>query len=131
VTSIACIGPSTETDLPEPSYSGEITENLLISLNEQNFSKFSQDFDDGMKKAITQESFETQFINNIRGKIGDYVPNSKRFYSSSKQAQYTTVVYAAIYTEEPGSVLIQISFQQIEGRPFISGIYYNSPKLRS
>lgn len=126
-----CTGPTTITNLPEPSFASDLTESLLISLNEGNFSDFSRDFDDGMKKAVTPDVFQSQFINGIKGKVGDYEPGSKRFFSAASQAQYTTVVYSAIYTEEPGTLLLQVSFQQVEGRPVISGINFNSPKLRN
>jgi hypothetical protein len=122
---------NTVANLPEPSYSGNITENLLIALNNNDFAQFSQDFDDGMKKAVSQETFNTQFIGNIKGKIGDYEPNSKLFFSAASQDQYTTVVYFVRYNNEPGATLVQISFQYVNGNPLVSGIVFNSPKLRS
>jgi DNA-dependent RNA polymerase auxiliary subunit epsilon len=127
----ACTGSAAVTNLPEPSYAADITESLLLSLNAGNFEEFSQDFDDAMRKAVTPEVFNTQFITGIKGKIGDYEPGSKRFFSASSQAQYTAVVYSAIYTDEPGTVLLQVSFQQVDGRPLIAGINFNSPKLRN
>ncbi len=126
----ACTGSAVKTNLPEPSYAAEIAESLLLSLNQEDFARLSKDFDEGMKKAVTPETFNTQFVTGIKGKIGNYEANSKRFFSASSQAQYTTVVYSAIYTEEPGTLLLQVSFQHVEGTPVVSGINFNSPKLR-
>jgi hypothetical protein len=126
----ACGGSPAETNLPEPDYAGEIAENMLISLNNGDYDSFTRDFDNTMKDAVTQEVFDTQFIQNIRGIIGNYEPGSKQFFQAASQAQYTIVFYFAEYTEESGAVLVRVTFQQIEGRPYIAGLLWNSPKLR-
>jgi hypothetical protein len=125
----ACTG-KTATNLPEPAYTAQITESLLRAINTGDYAAFSRDFDAAMMKAMPAESFKTQFTQGIQGKIGNYSENSKRFFQASSQAQYTTVVYYAAYSEEPGAVLIQISFKMVEGMPLVSGLFFNSPKLR-
>jgi hypothetical protein len=125
----ACTGKASN-NLAEPSYSPQITENILLAINAGDYAAFSKDFDDSMRKALPAESFQKQFSDGILGKIGEYQGNSKRFFQSSSQAQYTTVVYYAVYSGEPGAVLVQISFRMVNGQPLVSGIFFNSPKLR-
>lgn len=125
-----CTGKTT-TNLPEPSYSEQITESVLLAINAGDYSDFSRDFDSTMRKAIPPENFKTQFTDNIQGKIGNYIEGSKRFFQASSQAQYTTVIYYADYSAEPGAVLVQISFRMVEGNIKVSGLFFNSPKLRS
>ncbi len=118
------------TNLPEPEYAGAITENLLLAINAGDYHTFIRDFDESMLKAVSAENFKTQFIAGIQGKIGDYSAGSKRFFQASSQAQYTTVVYYSAYSGDTGAVLVQISFKMVAGKPLVSGIYFNSPKLR-
>jgi hypothetical protein len=125
-----CSG-KTSKNLPEPSYSGQIAENVLLAINAGDYSTFSRDFDSSMIKAIPPENFKTQFTDNVQGKIGNYNEGSKRFFQASSQAQYTTVIYYATYSAEPGAVLVQISFRMVEGNIKVSGLFFNSPKLRS
>ena len=122
---------TTPSDLPEPGYAGDITENILVAINNDDYAKFSQDFDTTMKNAINQQSFEQQIITGVKGKIGDYVANSKKFLQAASVAGGdAVVVYQAQYTTESASVAITISFKDINGKPMVDGLYFNSPKLR-
>jgi hypothetical protein len=125
----ACTG-QTSNNVPEPDYASKITENLLQGINNGDYTAFSRDFDDSMLKALPAESFQKQFSDGTQGIIGNYQAASIRFFQATGQAQYITVVYYAAYSAEPGAVLIQISFHPIEGQPRVSGLFFNSPKLR-
>jgi hypothetical protein len=125
----ACSGKTT-ANLPEPPYASQIAENLLQAINAGDYATFSRDFDPSMLKALPADSFAKQFTEGIKGKIGDYEGNSKRFFQASSQAQFTTVVYYAVYSGEPGVVLVQISFKLAGGQALVSGLFFNSPKLR-
>ncbi|MGB9750391.1 MAG: hypothetical protein ACPLWB_06105 [Caldisericia bacterium] len=65
-------------------YADPMTENLLIGRNEKNYEKYSKDFSDKMKKAITKEKF-IESIDLIEGKIGKYIEDSKKFYMATKE----------------------------------------------
>ena len=121
---------TTASNLTEPPFASQITENLLLAVNAGDYSAFSKDFDASLIKALPAQSFPKQFTGGIQGKIGNYQANSKRFFQASSQAQFITVIYYAVYSMEPGAVLIQISFTIVEGRPLVSGLFFNSPKLR-
>jgi len=117
-----------EIDVSEVrAYADPITENALLAMNENDYAKFSEHFDETMKKAMPEAVFN-QAIPAIKAKIGDYV--SKDFWKVEKKGAYTIVYYKAKYTEEPADVIVTVSFQEIEGEMYISGLLLNSPKLR-
>ncbi|HSW56905.1 MAG TPA: hypothetical protein VLH15_00725 [Dehalococcoidales bacterium] len=125
----ACAG-RVLTNQPEPAYASDITEHLLLALNAGDYNAVTRDFDQAMLRAVTEQNFKIQFIEGIQNKIGFYQADSKRFFQCSIQAQYTTVVYYAAFSGEPGAVRVQISFQLVEGSPKVSGLFLDSPKLR-
>ncbi len=106
-----------------------MTENLLIGRNEKNYEKYSKDFSDEMKKAITKEKF-IESIDLIEGKIGKYIEDSKKFYMATKEKNYIVVTYKAKFTDETSDVTVRIVFEEINGEMKISGEWYDSPKLR-
>jgi hypothetical protein len=130
VSACSGTGSPSPAEVPEPSYAGQIAENMLLALNDNDYVSFIRDFDNTMKNAVSNEVFNTQFVDNIKGKIGKYTPDSRQFFQAANQAQYTIVVYSAQYDDEAGAVLVQITFQQIDGKPYIAGLLWNSPELR-
>jgi hypothetical protein len=105
-----------------------ITENLLTGFNEENYARFSQDFDEAMLKGI-QESAFANLLSQIKGKIGNYVGGSIKFSTAYQQDSYIVVIYNATFTEETSDVTITISLEQVNGEYKVAGLYFNSPKL--
>jgi hypothetical protein len=110
------------------SYADPITENILIATNEGNYTKYSEHFDATMKNALPESVFlETNAM--IKAKIGTYV--SKEFWKVESKNQYIIVYYKATFTQEPADVIVKIVFQELEGEMKVSGLWFDSPKLRS
>jgi hypothetical protein len=129
-TSISgCSGPA-QSNLAEPSYSREITENIMLAINSNDFFKYARDFDPTMKQAMTQQAFE-QVRNSITSKIGMYVPGSLQFSQTTQQTKYVVIVYKCKFADEPDDVTVTISFQSIDEKNLVAGLYFNSPKLRN
>ncbi len=110
----------------EPSYAGEMTDNVLNSINEGNYTSFSRDLDQTMIEALPEAAFNGM-RSQLQDKIGDFV--SKQFSTTVLQGEYTTVVYNAKYTKED-EVKITISFRVIDGANRVSGLYFDAPSLR-
>lgn len=108
------------------SFAEPVAENMLTAINEGDYSKFSGDFDDTMKKKIDEAAFK-QTRDLLKTKIGDY--QSKTFTAAQSDSKYTGVVYNAKYTNEPDGAKITISFSQKDGKYLVSGFFINSPKL--
>ena len=108
-------------------YADPITENILLGMNGNNYSKYSEHFDQNMKNAMPEAVFyETNAL--IKSKIGDYV--SKQFWKVESKDQYTIVYYKARFTEEPEDVIVKVVFQKIMEEMEVSGLWLDSPKLR-
>ena len=108
-------------------YADLITENILLGMSENNYSKYSEHFDQTMKNAMPEAVFnETNTL--IKSKIGDYV--SKQFWKVESKDQYTIVYYKARFTEEPEDVIVKVVFQEIMEEMEVSGLLLDSPKLR-
>ena len=108
-------------------YANPITENILLAMNEDNYTRYSEHFDQTMKNATHEAVFnETNAV--IKSKIGDYV--SKDFWKVECEDQYTIVYYNASFTEEPEDVVVTVAFQEIAGEMKVSGLWLDSPKLR-
>jgi len=121
----ACAGQS-EPQL-EPKYAGSITEGILSAMNENDYTKYSEHFDQAMKDALTETAFQ-QANNTIKAMIGDYV--SKEFWKVESEAPYTIVYYKAKFTQEPEDVIVKVVFQETAGEAYVSGLWFDSPKLR-
>lgn len=108
-------------------YADPITENILLGMNEVNYTKYSEHFDQTMKNAMSEAVFnETNAI--IKSKIGDYV--SKKFWKVESKDQFTIAYYKAKFTQEPEDVIVKVVFQEIMMEMNVSGLWLDSPKLR-
>jgi hypothetical protein len=105
------------------TYADPETENILTSLNNNDYAAFSKDLDQAMKNVFTQTSFD-QLRNQIDSAVGVY--RSKYFRAASNQNNITTAIYLAVYSNEPSAVWVSISFNSDQK---VAGLYFNSPKL--
>ncbi len=110
------------------SYSDSITENLLIAMNNGDYEMFSANLSPTMKKAIPQSEFP-KLIEQIEGKIGKYIPNSKQFKRAYASGGFVNVIYEAKFTNENSPVTIRVVFKEINGKHEVTGLWFNSPKL--
>lgn len=111
----------------EPEFAGPIIEDTLQALSNGDHAGYCQHFDNAMKLATPKDVFD-QVNNLIEAKIGDYV--SKKFSQIEEQDIYTIIYYKAKFTRESGDVLVQVVFRDIDGEMLISGLWFDSPKLR-
>jgi hypothetical protein len=86
------------------SYTDSFTENILVAINEGNYTKYSEHFDATMKNALPEAVFqETNTL--ITSKIGAY--DSKEFWKAEGKNQYAIVYYKATFTQESDDVINQ------------------------
>lgn len=121
------VGPVAEEDVP---YAGPMVDNILAALESRDYVAFSKDMGDTMKAAMTEDAF-----NSLAGLLADKVGSFQQvsFGEGANVEQngvmMTVIVYIAKYSEEPGDVLVTITFAGEEAKT-IEGLYFNSPKLR-
>ena len=112
-------------------YSDEAAENILIAINEDNYEKYSMDFDETMKKGITEEIFK-ESNKMIKEKVGEYVSKtlSKAEKVTEKSNEYIVTYYTAKFTNEPKNVAVKVVFSEVDGKKYVTGLWFDSPNLR-
>jgi hypothetical protein len=99
-----------------------MTENYFVSINNEDYSKFSKDFDDGMKKAATKDNFN-QLILPVKTRFGDYVPNSIKLVTIASEQGFTAAYYKADFSNK-NNIKIKMVFSKINGEFKISGQWF-------
>jgi Protein of unknown function (DUF3887) len=111
---------TTTTTPVEPAYANAMAENILTAINEENYVKFSRDFDQTMKDALPETGFPDLY-NFVKSKAGDYV--SKQYYTTVVEGKYTAVVYIAKYSIKD-NVTVTVSFSTVDGQNLVSGLHF-------
>jgi len=107
---ILSFGCAPKVDVEEArSYGDPMTENLLVAINENDYTKFSKDLDNAMKTALPESAF-SDFISQINGRVGNYVIGSKEFREAYMTEQYINIVYKTQFTEESEEVTVRVVF---------------------
>ncbi len=109
-------------------YSDAMTEDLLQGLKDGNYTRFSLHFDTAMKGSLTEEAF-LQLRTFLDSKVGEYT--SKEFVRAERSGEYIMTFYKASYTEEPAGVTVRTVFSEVNGTAYMTGLWFDSPKLRS
>lgn len=138
IVALAAVGGAAYwLSLPQPVdeislrvYSDPMTENLLLAIENGNYTEFSRDFDDAMRNALNLASFQ-QLRSQFDSKIGHYVGGSKAFIRGERTGGYTIAYYMANYTNEPAGVTVKVVFTSGNGPAKITGLWFSSPKLAS
>jgi hypothetical protein len=112
---------------PEPEYAGPITEDILIGMNENDYAKFSEHFDEDMKVAFPETAV---ILPELKATIGDYIPESREFWKVTTSGIYANVFYKTKFTKESANVVVKVVFREIDGEMYVSGLWFDSPKLR-
>lgn len=108
-------------------YADPITENILLAINEDDYAKYSEHFDQAMKNAIPEATFK-ETNTAIKAKIGNY--STKEIQKAEQEDQYTVAIYKAKFTEETKDVIVRVVFSETDGKMFVSGLFLDSPNLR-
>lgn len=108
----------------------ETSENLLLALNEQDHAAYTRDMDAQMLAVSGEDAF-AQVYEGIIGKIGRYVPGSLEMSQVLVQGQYHIVIYNARFEQEEGDVTVRVVYSTAGDRPLVSGLWFDSPKLRA
>lgn len=118
---------SKNVELPEQVTAS--AENLLISLNNDDYDGFTRDFNETMLGAITSDVFTNNLSPFIRGNVGIYIPGTIEVLKSTESNGVNVVVFLAKYTQSEKGVAVQISWSIVNEAVSISGLYFNSEEL--
>ncbi len=106
-------------------YADPIAENLLGCLNDGDYTKFSRDFDERARNALSEAVF-TETRQLVSSKIGLY--KSREISKVAKEGAYTVVIYRVDFEEEKG-VEVKVQFRKYGDQNLVSGVSFSSPKL--
>ena len=102
-----------------------IADNLFQGMRERDYTAFARDFDPAMQKAMDEKRF-LQMLETIDPVIGQY--QSRQVAKVEKAGQYVAVTYTVRYELED-AVSWRIVLAPGDS-PQVSGLWYDSPKLR-
>lgn len=108
-------------------YAEPVVDSILKGFNEDNYELFSMDFDEIMKKHLNEEA-NNKTRAQIFSKIGLYV--SKGSPRVSEKTSFIAIDYKADFEKEKG-VNVRVVFKKYGDKNLVSGLWFNSPKLRS
>jgi hypothetical protein len=108
------------------AYSEPIADDLLAGYSDKDYAAFSKDFNDTMKKGLSEQYFNSTLLPTVFDKIGKY--QSRTVESVTQSANYVTVIYNAKF-ENDDPVVIRLSLDPNDPHQ-VSGLYFDSVKLR-
>ena len=91
-------------------------EKIFKGISEENFGMFSEDFDDQMKKALTEKEFK-QIVNQL----GKY--ESKELIDADRVQGYTRAYYKTKFSKISKDVLFTVVFNEADEIK-VSGLFY-------
>lgn len=119
---ISCSKTLTAEEIKIKNIIDPMTENYFVSINNENYDKFSKDFDDGMKKAVTKENF-SQLTLPVKNELGDYIPDSIKLVTIASEKGFIAAYYDADFSKK-NDVKIKMVFSMIGEEYKISGQWF-------
>jgi major membrane immunogen (membrane-anchored lipoprotein) len=104
------------------AYSEAKTENMMAGMKTGDYAAFSQDFDQAMLDAMSQEAFG-KLKQGYDGKLGAYVSRKVNRVMQSQSGKFVAVVYDAVF-EKDDAVSMRVVFRADDPHQ-ISGLWFN------
>lgn len=102
-----------------------LADNIFSAINNGNYSQFSRDFDEVMKKALDEKAFN-EMIQVFIPKIGLYQSRT------IEKVELVDTIYVITYRakfEKEDPVYVRLSLRQ-GAKLQVAGLYFDSPRLR-
>ena len=109
------------------AYADPIADNLMEGFNEGNYTRYSRDFGPEMRQALDEAAFE-QNREHVTSRIGLYESRSDPVVTET--GEFIAVTYKAAFEREDG-VALRLVFEKDDPLHQVSGLWFNSPMLRS
>lgn len=103
-----------------------IAENILQSMNNNDHQGFIKDFSEEMKNAFPLQEF-TELRETLESKIGKYISSTPT--KVVEQGGFVTVIFTAKFEKED-NVTVRVVFEKDDETHKVSGLWFDSPKLR-
>jgi len=103
-------------------FSDPITENILVSMNNGDYAGFSKDFDDVMKRELSEAAFP-ELLSAVNGSVGNYIEGSKKLTGVNIENNLTTASYTVDF-EGMQDVTMDVVFQKIDDQMKVVGLWF-------
>ena len=99
-----------------------MVENVLVSINNEDYSSFIKDFGAGLISEIPEESFP-DVISSVKGDFGKYIEGSKKMFSVNIVNNETTSEYNGKF-EKNDTVKFRFVFEKTNDQTKITGFAF-------
>jgi len=103
-----------------------IAENILQSINNDDYQSFIADFSEQMKNSMPRQSF-TELREKLLSVIGAYISSTPA--QVERQGEYIVVYFNAKFEKEE-NVTVRVVFREDDPTHRVEGLWFDSPKLR-
>ena len=98
-----------------------ILDSILEGFGTNNYKKYSRNFDDTLKEAISEKKFLV-VAQQIKSKIGNY--QSREYLGFLKKGRMTLVLWKASFDESEDDVLIKLVISKRKGKYLVTGLWF-------
>ena len=98
-----------------------ILDSILEGFRTNNYKKYSRDFDDTLKEAISEKKF-LGTAQQIKSKIGKY--QSREYLGFLKKGRMTLVLWKSSFDKSEDDVLIKLVISKRKGKYLVTGLWF-------
>jgi hypothetical protein len=121
VTIPAAAAPVGTNDGQVKAVAEPILDNLLAGFNQGNYVKYSQDFDDTLRKAISEKKFQ-QVREDLLKKLGTF--KSKKYLGFLNQEGYTIALFKGEFAATQDDILIKLILAKGQDKVVVAGLWF-------
>ena len=96
-------------------------DNILTGIKENNYDKFSRDFDGDLRKSLTKQYLVTVRA-NMDQNLGNYV--SRQYLGQLKKGERILILWKAIFDGTKNDVLIQLFLTKKDSKYQVTGVLF-------
>ena len=109
------------TDEAVRAIADPMLDSVLEGLKTGDYAKFSKDFDDGMKEALSKEKF-VKTHQQIQQSMGNY--KSREYLGFLNKGGYTIVLWKGRFDGTNDDILIKLVVSKRGGKYFVTGLWF-------
>ncbi len=104
-------------------FADSVAENILVSMNKEDYEGFSRDFDSNLKSMLPEKTFP-EYIENIFWELDDYIKDSKQLLELNIEDNQIKVIYK-VYFENGEYRIFDIFFKEVNNEILVYEIWWS------
>lgn len=117
----ACAAVIGKTDEEVEIIADALLDNVMIGFGDEDYVKYSKDFDQTLKETITSEHFK-EIRKDVIERIGNYL--YREYLGFLNREAVTIVLWKGVFDKTQDEVLIKMVVSERDGRYLITGLWY-------